>query len=108
MPPGTPFALIKTPLEPARVFPSIDKLARRIHAERQGKGLELDPTPSCIYPPGYERGLLCVRVYRLGLDSNREADIGYAYIEGSRAPREALQAALERQCPPAFAAPEAA
>lgn len=105
MPPDAKFALIKSPHLKPFICGSLMALARRIHSERGEAGLEVDPKLTTIYPTGPlgVTGLLCVRVYALGLEGNRERDLGYAYLEGSEHSHELLQAELYRQQPQRFA-----
>lgn len=105
MPAETQYALIKTPIAKPFVCASLGALARRIHSERGEAAIDLDPKLATIYPAGPMgvKGLLCVRVYQLGLDGNREKDLGYAYLEGNPESHELLTAELYRQRPRQFA-----
>jgi len=96
MPQEADFALLKNPLHKPLNFPTLAALARRIHADRLGRGLE------CVQQAvGWRDGTrIVVAIYRQGVDGERQTLIGYAWLGGTEADRERLEAALAAQQPP--------
>lgn len=90
MPADAPFALFRSAQAKPLACPTLSALARRLHVERAGRGLEL--TEETVEFRDQPRTV--VAVHTLGVDGQRERLVGYAWVGGAR-PRERLETALD-------------
>jgi hypothetical protein len=94
MPPDARFALFRSVREKPLAFTTLAALARRVHAERAGRAVELSEETVDFK----DQPRAVVAVHTLGLDGMRDRLVGYAWLDGAR-PRERLEGAVDAQQP---------